>query len=374
MNDFYEILGVPKNATQDGIKKAYRQKALKFHPDKNPGSKEAEDKFKEAANAYEVLGDPEKRSQYDRYGNTGPQMNGQGFQDINDIFQNFGDIFGDIFGQARGGTNASNSRPRKGADLTTTIEISFVESATGVEREIQFNRLIHCQDCNATGAKKGTQVQTCSQCHGKGSVFHSQGFFSVSSTCSKCRGKGKVILEKCPACDGNGRKNAKRNLKVKIPPGINTGGRLRLSSEGEEGEKGGPAGDLYVEIYVTPDKRFKRDGNDVISNLTVTMTQAILGTRIEVETIKGREFVDIIKGIQNGDRIKLPGQGFTSVRGYGRGDHFIEVTVKVPEKLTRRQDEIMREFAAISDDVVNRPVAGFFERFKRKPTNTTDKH
>jgi molecular chaperone DnaJ len=367
MTDFYEILGVPKNASPEGIKKAYRKLALKFHPDKNPGSKEAEEKFKEAARAYEVLSDPEKRSHYDRYGSAGGgQYGGQGFQDINDIFQNFGDIFGDIFGQSRG---SKNRGPRRGADLSTTIEVDFVQSAFGIEREIQFHRLVNCQDCSATGAKKGTSAQTCTQCGGRGSIFHSQGFFSVSSTCSRCRGSGNMILEKCPSCEGAGRKTAQRTLKVKIPPGINTGGKLRLVGEGEEGERGGPPGDLYVEVYVAPDARFVREGNDVVSRIKVTMSQAALGTRLEVETLKGREFIDIPKGTQPGDRIRLPGLGFNSLKGYNRGDQFIEVSVSIPEKLTRRQEELMREFAAISDDVVNRPVAGFFERFKRKPVD-----
>jgi molecular chaperone DnaJ len=207
---------------------------------------------------------------------------------------------------------------------------------------------------------------TCGHCGGRGQVFHSQGFFSVSTSCPRCRGTGREIKEKCAGCGGHGRGREKRKLKVKIPPGVDTGSRVRLAGEGEGGERGGSNGDLFVEIYVKPDPRFARDGQDIVSNITVTLPQAALGTRIEIETLKGREFVDIPRGTQPGDRIRLAGQGFPSLKGYSRGDYFIEVNVQIPKKLTRRQEELMREFAAISDDVVNRPVAGFFERFKRR--------
>lgn len=376
MTDYYEILGVPKNSSPEAIKKAYRKLALKYHPDKNPGSKEAEEKFKEAARAYEVLSDQKKRSHYDRFGHQaqgGFDASG-GFQDINDIFANFGHIFEDLF-RAQGG--AERKRSRRGADLSTTIEISFMESAQGIERDLEFNREVNCHTCHGTGAKKGTHPQTCERCQGRGNVFHSQGFFSVGRTCPECRGEGMVIKEKCHSCHGHRRTHEKRKLNVKIPPGVSTGSRLRLVSEGEEGGPGAPRGDLYVEIYVKPDERFKRLDNDVHSIITIALSQAVLGTRLEVETLKGREFIDIPKGTQPGDKIVLAGQGFPALKGYGsnygRGDHFIEVQVRVPQKLTRRQEELMREFAALSDDVVNRSVAGFFQRFKRK-TFDSSKH
>jgi molecular chaperone DnaJ len=381
-----KILGLPKNSTPEAIKKAYRKLALQFHPDKNPGSKEAEEKFKEASRAYEVLSDPKKRTQYDRYGAESPQFRGQGFQDINDIFANFGDIFEDIFSGAKtssGGSGFSfgfgntgtkqNTAPKRGADLTTSIDISFIEGATGVEREISFDRTTTCMDCHGSGAKKGTLPETCSHCRGRGSIIHSQGFFSVSSSCPQCRGTGKQIKEKCNSCQGGGRVQERKKLKFKVPPGIITGQRVRLPGEGEGGDRGGTAGDLYVEVLVHSDPRFLREGNDLVSHITISMAQAILGVRLEVQTLKGQEFIDVPKGTQSKDRIKLAGQGFTSLKGYNRGDHFIEVKVEIPKKLTPRQDALIREFAAISNEIVNRPVAGFFQRFKKR-TADSSKH
>ncbi len=378
MTDYYEILGVTKNATPEAIKKAYRKLALQYHPDKNPGSKEAEEKFKTAARAYEVLSDPKKRSQYDQFGERGTQFgSGGGFQDINDIFTSFGDIFEDMMGGASpfgGGRSSRKQGPKRGADLTTTIEVSFVESAHGCERDLKFERQGNCKLCDGSGAKKGTSRIKCAQCGGRGNIFHSQGFFSVSSTCPKCRGQGSIIEHPCSQCQGRGHQKESRQLKVKIPPGVETGSRLRLTGEGEDGNFSGTPGDLFVEIYVKEDPRFVREKNDVISKITIGLSQAVLGTRLEVVTLKGQEFIDIPKGTQPGDRIKLAGKGFNSIRGYGRGDHYIEVNVSVPKKLTRRQEELMREFAALADDMVNRPVAGFFERFKRKPPVDTSKH
>jgi molecular chaperone DnaJ len=359
--DYYEILGVPKNANGEVIKKAYRQKALKFHPDKNPGSKESEEKFKEASRAYEVLSDPEKRAHYDRFGAEAPGFRGQGFQDINDIFSSFGDSFEGMFGQTNQRTG-----PRRGADLTTTLDITFTEAALGVERELDIERSVNCRECSGTGAKKGTTPQQCTRCRGRGSVCHSQGFFSVSSTCPQCGGTGSEVKDKCEVCKGQARVKERKKIQFKIPPGIATGQRIRLAQEGEGGGRGGPAGDLFVEILVRNDARFVREGDDIISQVSVTLTQAILGVRMEVETVKGKEFIDIPKGTQPGERIKLAGQGFPSIKGYSRGDHYFEIKVEVPKKLTRRQEELIREFAAISDDVVNRPVSGFFERFKKR--------
>jgi molecular chaperone DnaJ len=363
--DYYEILGIPKNAENEVIKKAYRKMALKYHPDKNPGSTESEEKFKEASRAYEVLSDPEKRAHYDRFGSEAPGFRGQGFQDINDIFSSFGDIFEGMFG----GQPSQRNGPRRGADLTTTLEITFTEAALGVERELDIEHTINCRECSGTGAKKGTNAQSCARCRGRGSVFHSQGFFSVSSTCPQCGGTGSEIKDTCINCKGLGQVKERKKLQFKIPPGIATGQRIRMGQEGEGGKRGGLAGDLFVEILVSKDERFVREGDDIISEITITMSQAILGVRMEVETIKGREFIDIPKGTQPGERIKLAGQGFPSIKGYNRGDQFFEVSIQIPKKLTRRQEELIREFAALGDEVVNRPVAGFFERFKRRPVD-----
>lgn len=367
MRDYYEILGVSKNASPEDLKKAYRKLALRYHPDKNPGSKEAEEKFKEASSAYDVLSNPKKRAQYDQFGHQAPGMGGGGFQDINDIFANFGDIFEGFFGGGFEGQRSSRRGPRRGADLSMNLSITMVEASQGLEREIQYKREVNCEDCKGSGAKPGTHPQNCAHCQGRGSVLHSQGFFSVSTTCPKCRGKGQVIKDKCTKCHGQGRKHESRKLQVKIPPGVDTGVRLRLSREGEDGDWGGESGDLYVVVEVAEDPRFHREENDVFSKITVSMTQAVLGTKIEVETLQGREFLDIPKGTQPGEKIRLAGKGFPGMGGrYGRGDHYVVVQVKIPEKLTRRQEELMREFAIIADDVVNKPVSGFFERFMGK--------
>ncbi|MCC6276539.1 MAG: molecular chaperone DnaJ [Oligoflexia bacterium] len=374
MLDYYKTLGVSKNASQEEIKKAYRKLAFKFHPDKNPGSKEAEDKFKEAAQAYEVLGDPQRRRQYDTFGSTAGNrgFSGHQFENVEDIFSAFGDIFEGFFGdfgaQAEGRSSRSR-RPRRGGDLSTTLEVSFVESARGCEKEIRFEREVNCESCKGTGAKAGTQPDVCTRCKGAGQILHAQGFFSVRTHCPNCQGKGSVIKAKCGTCHGSGRKKELRKVVVKVPPGVQTGSRLRLESEGEEGDYGAAKGDLLIELVVPSDPRFERVDNDIVSKLVISASQAILGTRMEVELINGRQFIDVPKGTQPGDEVRIPGQGFPSLKGYGRGDHVIQFQVKIPKKLTRRQEELMREFAVLSDDVVNRPVTGFFDRFKKKSTD-----
>ena len=254
------------------------------------------------------------------------------------------------------------------------VDVSFVEAAMGCEREIQYDRSVVCEDCQGNGAKPGTSPISCPQCRGRGQVVHSQGFFSVSSPCPRCRGQGVEIKERCERCHGRGRHQERKKLNVKIPPGVDNGNRVRLVSEGEGGEYGGPAGDLFVEIGVHPDKRFRRENKDIVCDVDITLAQSCLGTHIEIETIKGREFIEIPRGTQPGDRIRLPGLGFPSIKGYGRGDQFLEVKVKIPKRLTPRQEELIREFAVLSDDVVSGPVAGFFERFKRKSPEDPSKH
>jgi len=381
--DYYEVLGVSKNATPDAIKKAYRKLALQLHPDKNPGNKEAEEKFKEASQAYAVLSDPEKRKRYDQFGPSAFAGGGfgrggmGGFQDINDIFASFGDIFEDIFGGAspfggRGGQ--ARNRPQKGRDLLVPAQVTLVEAATGVEQELIIDREVSCHTCHGSGAKPGTSPETCNRCGGRGQVVHSQGFFSVSSTCPQCRGTGQMIKEKCLTCHGSGREKITKRIQVKIPPGVETGTRLRITGEGDAGFNGGPAGDLYVELEVLEDKRFERDGNDLITHVTVTMAQAVLGMKTEIHTLKGREFIDIPRGAQPRQEIRIPGGGFPSLRGYNRGDQIIIVHVQMPKKLTARQEELIREFAQISDEIVSQPVAGFFQRFKKKPDPDQNKH
>lgn len=371
--DFYEILGVPRNADQASIKKAYRGLAMKFHPDKNPGNKEAEEKFKEAAAAYEVLSNEEKRAKYDRFGHAAFSQGGggggfQGFTDINDIFSSFGDIFGDIFGEQMGGRQRGGGRrrPQRGADLRYMLDIELKDAVEGCEHEVKFESEDHCGACNGSGSDPKHQPETCITCRGTGQIVRAQGFFSMASTCPTCRGEGMKITHPCKSCHGKGRVEAKRKIKVKVPPGVDNGTRLRVTSEGEGGFYGGPAGDLYVEIRVKDDKRFERQENDLIGSVEVSYLQAILGAQVEVETLKGREFIEIPAGTQPGTMIKLGGKGVPSLRGYGRGDMYFEVKVKIPTKLSKREEESLREMAEAQGENVNKKARGFFGTSKKK--------
>lgn len=365
--DFYEILGVTRNADADTIKKAYRQLAMKYHPDKNPGNKEAEDKFKEAAAAYEVLSNTEKRAKYDRFGHAAFSRGGGGgfheFTDINDIFSSFGDIFGDIFGESMGGGGrgrASRRRPARGSDLRYILDIDLKDAVEGIEREVKFESEDSCESCKGTGSDPKHQPQTCSTCRGSGQIVRAQGFFSMASTCPTCRGEGVVITHPCKSCKGHGRVESKRQIKVKVPPGVDNGTRLRLTGEGEGGYFGGPTGDLYVEIRVKDDPRFLRRENDLIGKVEISYLQAILGAEIEVETLKGREFIEIPPGTQPGAMIRLGGRGIPSLRGYGRGDLYFEVQIKIPTKISKKEEEVLREMAEAQGENVHKKAKGFF--------------
>lgn len=345
--DYYEILEIPRNASEEEIKKAYRKLALKYHPDRNPGNKGAEERFKEAAEAYEVLRDPEKRELYNRFGHDG--LKGAGFTGFEDIFSSFGDIFSDFFGfgsstrdrfRGRGRTRA-----RAGADLRYDLTISFLDAAFGKDTEIGINKLENCLTCQATGRKPGTKHATCSHCHGRGEITRSQGFFTMSTTCPYCKGEGQIITDPCPDCRGKGQIRKKKRLSVKIPPGIENGSRLRLGGEGEEGLNGGPPGDLYIFIQVEPHEFFQRQGNDIICQIPIAFHQAALGSEMEVPTLDGNKKVTIPKGIQSGEVVYLKGEGIPYLRGGGRGDEIIQVIVKTPTKLTKKQEELLREFA-----------------------------
>jgi molecular chaperone DnaJ len=348
--DYYEILGVSKQASPEEIKKAYRQSALKYHPDRNRGDKEAEGKFKEASEAYEVLSDPNKRSVYDHYGHAGLQnsgFTGFDFDDLtSDIFGSFSDIFHDFFGFGMGGRPRRN-RPRRGSDIEQRIEIEFREAATGLKTEIQISRHETCPTCHGEGTKPGTSPSICSYCNGKGQVIHAQGFISIQTTCPNCRGQGKFIEHPCPECRGRKIVPEKKKMSIKIPPGVNSGCQLRVPGEGEKGINGGPPGDLYVLIIVKEDDYFKRQGDDIICEVPISMIQAALGAKIEVPTLNGDYHLTIPQGTQSGDIFKIKKAGFPKLRNHGQGDQIIRIIVKTPTNLTKRQEELLKEFYEI---------------------------
>jgi len=345
--DYYKILGVLRNATEDEIKKSYRKVAMEHHPDRNPGNKEAEEKFKIASEAYEVLRDPEKREIYDRYGIEGLKGTGfTGFRGFDDIFSAFGDVFQDFFGF--GTTQRRRTSARSGADLRYDVKISFFDAAFGKEADIEIPRNIACEACGGTGAKPGTHPTQCPSCKGAGQVTRSQGFFTISTTCSQCRGEGSIIPHPCKECRGYGKVKKTNKIQVKIPPGVDTGSKLRIRGEGEEGERGGPPGDLFVFIYVEPHDFFSREGDDVICQIPISFTQAALGTEIEVPTLNGARSLKIPKGTESGEIFRIKAEGFPRIRGYGRGDEIVQVIVRTPKDLTKRQEELLREFEEVS--------------------------
>lgn len=347
--DYYLILEVSKDASAEQIKKNYRKIAMQFHPDRNPGDKEAEEKFKLASEAYEVLRDPDKREIYDRYGIEGLKGTGfSGFRGFEDIFSAFGDIFEDFFGFGSTSTGRRKPRARPGADLRYDLKISFAEAAFGKETEIEIPRNTLCEACHGTGAKSGTNPIQCPNCKGTGQVTRSQGFFTISTTCSQCHGEGKYIQHPCKECHGFGKVRKTKRVHVRIPPGVDTGSKLRIRSEGEEGERGGPPGDLFIFIYVEPHNFFTREDDDVICQIPISLTQAALGTEVEVPTLNGKRTLKIPRGIESGEILKIKGEGFPSLRGYGRGDQVVQVVIKTPKNLTRRQEELLREFEELS--------------------------
>ena len=343
--DFYEILGVAKNASEEDIKKAYRKLAMKYHPDRNPDNKEAEEKFKEVKEAYEMLTNPEKREAYDRYGHAGvdPNMGGGGFGGGAGGFGDaFGDIFGDIFG---GGGRGRSSGPQvyRGADLRYNLEITLEQAAHGYDTTIRVPSWDKCDTCHGSGAKPGTQPVTCTTCHGHGQVRMQQGFFSIQQTCPKCHGSGKMIPEPCPSCSGAGRIKRNKTLEVKIPAGIDNGMRIRSTGNGEPGTNGGPSGDLYVEIHIKPHPVFQREGDDLHCEMPISFSKAALGGEIEVPTLTGKVSL-VPEGTQTGKTFRLKGKGIKGVRSGYAGDLFCHVVVETPVKLTEKQKDLLREF------------------------------
>lgn len=366
--DYYEVLGVSREASADEIKKAYRKLARQYHPDANPDSKEAEAKFKEVAEAYEVLSDSEKRAGYDRFGHAAG--NGQGFGGFSGGFggADFGG-FSDIFDMFFGGSGGRRRNgPEKGSDLRIDVEMSFKEAAFGLEKDLKVPRIETCGTCNGSGAAPGTKVDTCPVCSGTGQVQYAQstpfGRIVQSRTCDRCRGNGKLIEKPCATCHGAGQVRKTRNIHVKIPAGVDTGTRLRVAGEGEAGLRGGPRGDLYVYIHVRPHKIFKRDGNDVICEIPISFAQAALGDEIDVPTLEETATVKIPEGTQHGTIFRLRGKGIPDVSGYGRGDQHVIVKVVTPTKLNDEQKLLLRQFAQLSGDSLRETEKGFFEKVK----------
>jgi len=370
--DYYEILGVAKTASVDEIKAAYRQAALKWHPDRNPEHKEeAVLRFRESTEAYSILSDAQKRQIYDTYGHAGlagagaqPDFNGTIFQDFRDIF---GDFFGfeDLFGAA-GGRRGGRSRAKRGADLRYDMTLSFDEAAMGVSTKIRVPRMEYCEACNGTGAKKGTGVVNCQACGGRGQLVYQQGFFTVNRTCPACQGAGQIVKERCAECHGQGRMERERTIELRIPPGVDTGTRLRVQGEGEPGPNGGPAGDLYVVLEVKEHKFFERRGADLYCTVPLSMAQATLGTELQVPGLNGEEPLKVPEGTQSGAVFRLKGKGLPDPHGGGRGDLYFHVRVLTPTKLTREQRKLMEQLHATMK-VENKPAerdSNIFDKVK----------
>ena len=364
-HDYYELLGVSRSADAEEIKKAYRKAALAHHPDRNPGDKKAEDKFKEATEAYQVLSDARKRQVYDQYGHEGLNAQGgmgsgfsaAGFEDV------FEGIFEDFFGG--GGSGRGRSRAAQGSDLQYDFEISFKEAVFGAEKSIDLKREETCGTCRGDGAKPGTSVKTCSTCRGSGKILSSSGFFSISRTCNRCGGEGVSIEQACSACRGSGRVVADRKIQLKIPAGVNTGLRLRMTGEGEAGFRGGPRGDLYVDIHVKSHEFFKRDGNNISCEVPISFAQAALGDEIQIPTLTGSHALKIPAGTQTGKLFRLKGKGVSSLRGDGIGDQEVIVIVETPAHLSDKQKELLREFASLAGEKANPITASFMEKAKK---------
>ena len=349
--DYYEVLTVSRTCTEQELKSAYRKLAVKYHPDKNPGDASAEEKFKEAAEAYSVLSDAEQRRRYDRFGHAGVSSSAgagnwgaPGFGGIEDIL---GDLFGfgDVFGGARGG--ARRSTAQRGADLRYDLEITLEEAAEGMTAQLRIPRLETCDTCKGSGAKSGTQPENCSTCSGTGQVRYQQGFFSVARTCHVCRGAGRVVKDPCETCSGAGRVEREKQMEVKIPAGVETGSRLRVSGEGESGAQGGPPGDLYVVIHVAEHDQFERQGSNLYEAVPITFAQAALGSDLIVKTLDGEEKLKVPMGTQTGTVFRLRGKGMPALGGRGRGDLFVSVTVMTPTSLTREQRKLLEQLAEV---------------------------
>ena len=376
--DYYEVLGVSRTATDDELKKAYRKLAKQYHPDMNPGNKEAEAKFKEINEAYEVLSDKEKRAKYDQFGHAGVDPNfgagGGGFGgfDMGDI--DLGDIFGSFFGGGFGGFGGSQRQanpnaPKRGASLRANMTISFQEAMTGVEKEINLTRTESCNTCHGTGCAAGTTAEVCPTCHGTGQVRIQRGgggfAFTTTSPCSNCNGTGKIIHQPCPDCRGEGQVRKQKKIKVRIPAGIDDGQTISMRGQGNSGQNGGPAGDLLITVSVTPDPRFERDGYDLYLEQPVSFTQAALGAELQIDTIDGKVKYNLPAGTQTGTTFRLRGKGVPTVNGRGRGDQYVTVYIETPRNLNREQKEALKKFAETLGEGNYDEHRKFFKKFKK---------
>lgn len=365
--DYYEILGVSREASQDEIRQAYLKLAKKYHPDKTGGDKAAEEKLKEINMAYDTLKNPEKRAQYDRFGGAADQFGGDGgFGGFGGFGQGggfdapFEDFFDVLFG--RGGGRRRAATP--GNDLEVRVSVTLREAAFGTKKQVRITRLEVCNECNGSGAAPGSQPQTCSECSGAGQVRRAQGFFSITQTCPRCRGTGKIIPKPCSRCNGAGRVRGQRELAVDLPPGVDTGSRLRVAGEGEPGDGGGPRGDLYIYVEVLPDEVFSREGNDILCEVPVTFVQAALGATIRVPTLRGEADLKIPAGTQSGTHFRMRNHGMPDLRGYRHGDEIVRIQVETPTRLTREQRELLERFQQLSDNSAYPLRRKFEERLK----------
>lgn len=371
--DYYEILGVTKTASQDDIKSAYRKLALKYHPDRNPGNAQAEEKFKAAAEAYQVLSDPEKRSRYDQFGTADMNNMGGHGQDMNmdDIFENFGDIFETLFGGAGGGrkksSKASGPTPRRGHDLNKEITLSLKESYLGTKKDISYYRFVTCETCSGKGAKPGTSTSMCATCHGTGQQQYRQGFFAFSQPCATCAGQGFIIPSPCPTCKGQSRVQKLDKFSITMPKGIYNNAELRVQGKGDEGVFGGGAGDLFVRIIVTEDKKFKRIDDDLTCSLMLTYPELVFGCQIDMETIDGtKESIKVPKGSPVHHKIIIPGKGFAHLRGKGTGNLIVTLNCHVPTKLSKEAKDALSDYSKIiGTDIsdTDTSIVGFFKKF-----------
>jgi len=371
--DYYEVLGVGKSASADDIKRAYRRLAVKYHPDKNPGNKEAEAKFKECAEAYEVLSDPEKRQRYDQLGHDG--LRGMGMHDysrmnVEDIFSMFGfdDFFSGIFG-GRGRSAGRQAGPARGYDLETAVELTLNEISQGAEKTIEFTRQDTCPGCSGSGSARGAPPGRCPACGGSGQIARGGGFFQMVSTCPQCRGSGHIITDPCRQCAGTGKVPKKRVVNIKIPAGVHEGQGIRVADEGEPGHYGGPRGDLYCYVRIKPHEFLERDGNNLIAAASISFTQATLGATIDVPSLNGVKQLKIPPGTQYGSVFRIKGQGLPDMRTGRTGDQLVHIVIETPTKLTDRQEELLRKFAEIENKNVSPKAKSFFEKLKRNGSN-----